>query len=323
MTMPQQMRAVAIDRFGGPEELKPRNLPVPPLEPDEILIKVAVAGVGVWDAAERAGKMASIAPESVKIFPRVLGGDGAGTIAAIGANVAGFRQGDKVYGYGFFNPKGGFYAEYAAIPANQVAHIPSKLDMEQAGALAVTGITALRGLADALKLEASQRLLVFGASGGVGHPAVQLAKAMGAQVIAVVSGADGAALAKKAGADSVVDTKGDDLARAIRAFAPDGLDAVLAVVNTEELDAAVAAIRKGGRIAFPHGVQPEPQGRPGVEAIGYDGIPDRATFDRLNALIERGPFSVHLADRFALADAAEAHRAFAKRHLGRMILNVA
>jgi NADPH2:quinone reductase len=323
MPIPQTMRAVAIDRFGGLEELKLRDLPVPAVGPDEVLIRVAVAGVGVWDGAERAGKMAAIAPESAKRFPRVLGADGAGTVAAVGANVRDFREGDEVYAYSFFNPKGGFYAEYAAVPADWAARIPKGLDMEQAGALAVTGVTALRGLADALELKASQRLLVFGASGGVGNPAVQLAKAMGAKVMGVVSDVEGVAVAREAGADVVANSKTDDLAGAIEAFAPGGLDAVLAFVNGRGLDEAIAAVREGGRVAHPHGVQPEPRGRAGVQVIGYDGTPDRQVFDRLNALIERRPFSVHISGRFPLADAAKAHRALMDRHIGRMVLTIA
>ena len=277
MTTPETMRAVAIDRFGGPEELKLRDLDLPAVGADEVLVKVAVAGVGVWDAAERAGKMAEHAPDSVKRFPRVLGADGAGTIAAVGANVRDFSEGDKVYAYGFFNPKGGFYAEYAAVPANQAARIPSNLDMEQAGALAVTDITALRGLADTLRLEASQRLLVFGAAGGVGLPAVQLAKAMGVQVLAVVSNADGAAMAKAAGADTVVNSKTNDLSAATAAFAPDGLDAVLAVVNGNGLDKAIAAIREGGRVAYPDFADSTPE----TPILGCRGA-DKRLISRIN-----------------------------------------
>jgi NADPH2:quinone reductase len=267
--------------------------------------------------------MADQFPANSKIFPRVLGGDGAGTVAAVGTDVRDFKEGDEVYAFGFFNPKGGFYAEYAAIPANQVALIPGNLDMQQAGALAVTGVTALRGLVDTLKVAASQRLLIFGASGGVGLPAVQLAKALGAKVLAVVTGDEGAVLVRNGGADTVVNSKKENLGDAIAAFAPDGLDCILAVVNGAGLDTAIAAVRKGGRVAYPHGVQPEPKGRPGVEVIGFDGVPDRQVLDKLNALIESRPFSVHIFKTFALADAPEAHRTLSGHHLGRMTLNVA
>lgn len=321
MSTPRTMRAIAIDHFGGPEELTLHEVEVPRAGAGEVLIKVSAAGVGVWDGAERAGKMEQMVPDDLKRFPRVLGADGAGTVAAVGEGVRDFKEGDAVYGYGIFNPKGGFYAEYVAVPADQVAPVPHGLDVQQAGALGVTGVTALRGLADALDLQPSQRLLVFGASGGVGNAAVQLAKAIGATVLAVVSTGEGARVAQEAGADAVASSTTDDLAAAIRAFAPAGLDAVLAFANGQGIDAAVAAVRDGGRVAYPYGVKP-PTGRAGVQVVGFDGRPDRQVLDKLNALIESRPFSLHIDGRYPLADAAQAHRALADHHVGRMILTM-
>jgi NADPH:quinone reductase-like Zn-dependent oxidoreductase len=200
-------------------------------------------------------------PGATRKFPLVPGADGTGTVVALGPGVTEFSEGDEVYGYGFLNPKGGFYAEYAAVPADQVARVPESMDLERGAALPVTGVTALRGLDDTLRIGPGVRLLVFGAAGGVGYPAVQLAKAMGAQVLGVVSNAEAAALVRGAGADVVVNGREDDLAGAVQAFAPDGLDAVLAVVNGQGLDTAIAAVRQGGRVAYPHGVQPAPRGR--------------------------------------------------------------
>ncbi|HEY2064349.1 MAG TPA: NADP-dependent oxidoreductase [Gemmatimonadaceae bacterium] len=321
MPTPRTMRAIAIDHFGGPEELTLHEVEVPRVGPGEVLIKVTSAGVGVWDGAQRAGKMEAMVPDAAKHFPRVLGADGAGTVVAVGDGVRGFQEGDAVYGSSFLSPKGGFYAEYAAVPADQVARVPRGIDVEQAGALAVTGVTALRGLTDALDLKPSQRLLVFGASGGVGNAAVQLAKAIGAKVLAVVTTDEGATVAREAGADAVANSKTDDLSAAIEAFAPDGLDAVLAFANGEGLDTAIAAVRNGGRVAHPNGVRP-PQGRSGVQVIAYQGNPDRDVLNKLNALIESRPFSLHIDHRFPLADAAQAHRALADHHVGRMILTM-
>jgi NADPH:quinone reductase-like Zn-dependent oxidoreductase len=316
------MHAIAIDHFGGPEQLTLHELPVPTPGPNGVLIKVQVAGVGGWDATERSGAMVQVTPDAVKKFPRILGADGAGTVAAIGADVTGFRIGDEVYAAGYLNPKGGFYAQYAAVEADQVALVPSGLKLEEAGVLALTGVTALRGLSDHLKLKASQHLLIFGASGGVGQPAVQLAKAMGAHVLAVVSNAEGATVAKESGADVVINSKTEDLKAAITAFAPAGLDAVLVLVNGDGLPDSIAAVRAGGRVAYPHGVRPAPTGRPDIDVIGYDGNPHREVLDRLSALVASRPFSVHISDRFALADAPQAHRALADHHAGRVVLNV-
>lgn len=241
--------------------------------------------MGSWDATERSGAMAQVTPDAVKRFPRILGADGAGTVVAIGADVTGFHIGDEVYAAGYLNPKGGFYAQYAAVAADHVALVPSGLKLEEAGVLAVTGATALRGLSDHLKLKASEHLLVFAAAGGVGQPAVQLARAMGAHVLAVVSDAEGAAVAKESGADVVINSKADDVKVAVAAFAPAGLDAVLVLVNGDGLNDAIAGVRAGGRVAYPHGVQPVPTGRPDIEVIGYDGTPGREVLDRLSALV--------------------------------------
>ncbi|MGI4877187.1 MAG: NADP-dependent oxidoreductase [Janthinobacterium lividum] len=323
MELSEMMKAVVIDGYGEPDVLRVVDLPVPRPAAGEVLVEIAAAGVGVWDAGERSGAMAGMLPDAAKHFPRVIGGDGSGRIVALGDGVTGFAVGDEVYGYAFGSPGGGFYAEYIALPAGQVAPRPDSIDLVSAAVLAIPGVTALRGVDDTLGVTAGQRLAIFGASGGVGYPALQLAKAMGASVLAVVSGADGAALANDAGADAVVDSRSGNVGEAVAAFAPDGLDAVLAVANGAGLEALAAALKPGGTLAFPHGVQPEPTVPEGRNAEVYEGNADRATFDKLNALIERRPFDVHVAGRLPLEAAAEAHRRLKGHHLGRMVLQVA
>jgi len=132
-------------------------------------------------------------------FPYVLGSDGAGTVVAVGQHVSQVRQGDQVYALALANPKGGFHAQYIAVKADQVSRIPRNLTTEQAGAMPVDAITALIGLDDTLGLKRGESIMIFGASGGIGHMAVQLAKRMGARVLAVASGEDGVALAAPAG----------------------------------------------------------------------------------------------------------------------------
>src|SRR5689334_20167606 len=191
-THPDTMQAAAIDKFGGP--ITPHTLPVPRVGADEILIRIESAGVGVWDPFEREGGFAKMMG-SKPTFPYVLGSDGAGTVADVGERVSGFKKGDRVYALALANPKGGFYAQYAAVKATDASPIPGKLTVEQAGVLPVDAITALCGLDDTLKLRPGESVLIFGAGGGIGHLAVQLAKRMGARVFAVASGDDGVALA--------------------------------------------------------------------------------------------------------------------------------
>lgn len=315
------MRAVCIDRFGGPEALSLRTLPVPEIGPGEILIRVEFAGVGEWDVFEREGgyaRMLGIEPR----FPYILGSEGAGTIAAVGERVSRFKVGDRVYALGFLNPKGGFYAEYAAADAAVVSLIPRGLTVEQAGVMGGVGITALRGLDDTLGLKRGESLLVFGASGAVGHLAVQLARRMGARVLAAASGKDGVALVERLGADAAVDGRKDDVAAAARAFAPDGLDAALLAAGGEAAGKALSAVRTDGRVAYPNGVQPEPQARSGIQLRSYNGEPEPGIIGRLNRLIESGPFEVHIHRTFPLPQAAEAHRALGNHHLGKLALRI-
>ena len=169
-----------------------------------------------------------------------------------------------MYAAALTNPKGGFYAEFTAVKADNVSHVPEKLTTEQAGVMPSDAMTALRGLDDMLDLKQGEALMIFGASGGIGHLAVQLAKRMGARVLAIASGDDGVALATRLGADAVVNGRKDDVATAAREFAPDGLDAALVTAGGDTAERALAAVRDGGRVAYPNGVMPEPKARPGV-----------------------------------------------------------
>lgn len=311
------MRAAAIDRFGGPEVITPHEMPVPRIDPDEVLIRVESAGVGVWDPEERDGTFAQVFGARPR-FPHVLGSDGAGTVEAVGERVQGLKEGDRVYAYGFMNPKGGFYAEYAAVKAENAAPIPEGLSVEEAGVMPVDAITALSGLEQALELKPGEMVMIIGASGGVGHLAVQLAKRMGARVLAVASGADGVALAKQLGADAAVDGRGKDVEGAIRTAAPDGVDAALVTAGGEEVDRMLHAVRQGGRVAYPNGVEPKPKVGAGIRVTSYDGMPTPQLLKRLNELIAAGPFEVHVARMFPLEQAAEAHRALKGHYLGKL-----
>ncbi|MCE9671789.1 NADP-dependent oxidoreductase [Myxococcus stipitatus] len=319
-SVPTQMKAAAIDRFGGPEVLGVKTLPVPKVGKGEVLIRVSTAGVGQWDPAEREGEMESYKGTKAS-FPYVLGSDGAGTIAAVGEGVDRFKAGDKVYAFGFLNDKGGFYAEYVAVKADYVSHVPRGLSEEQAGVLAADGLTALEGVDDMLKVREGTKLLVYGASGGVGHLAVQFAKRLGAKVLAVASGKDGVELAKRIGADKAVDGRADDVEKAVREFAPDGLDAALVLAGGDHRK-VLALVKKGGHIAYPNGVVPEPKGPDGVRVSSYNGEPNADAQARLNKLIEAGPFHVEVSKVFRLDDAHQAHEAVGKHHLGKLALRI-
>jgi NADPH:quinone reductase-like Zn-dependent oxidoreductase len=256
-------------------------------------------------------------------MPLVLGTDGAGVVAALGAQVHGFKIGEEVYAYSWDNPQGGFYAEYVAVPAERVGHVPQGLTLTQAGAIATTALTALQGVDDALHIKPGETLLIHGAAGGVGTLAVQFAKLRGARVLATVAAADEIALVKDLGADAVVDGRHGDITAAAHAFAPEGLDAVLALAPGEALERGIDALKKGGRVAYPTGVHPVPRTRPGVPLVAYDAIPGPKEYQRLNGAIEAVKLRVPIAAEFPLAQAAQAQQRLEAGHVpGKIVLQI-
>jgi NADPH:quinone reductase-like Zn-dependent oxidoreductase len=321
-TVPEIMNAAAIDRFGGPEVLTTHKLRVPALDKHEVLIALHTAGVGVWDAAIRGGWM----PDGgTPKFPMVLGSDGSGAVAAVGSGVHRYKPGDAVYAYSFENAigKGGFYAGYVVVDADRVAPIPRGLDLAEAGAIPTTGLTALQGIDDALKLKRGETIIIHAASGGVGTLAVQFAKLRGARVLATASGANGVALVRSLGADLAIDGKHGDIQAAAREFAPEGVDAVLGFAGGEAFEKCAAAIHSGGRLAYPHGVEPAPGKRSDIRTIAYDAVPGVAQFTQLTEAVEAAKVKVVIAAAFPLGEAARCHERLAKGNvLGKIVLRM-
>ena len=318
--VPQTMRAAAIDKAGGAEVITLHTLPVPQPDADGVLIAMDTVDVAVWDASVRAH------PEELKHarFPLVLGTDGSGVIAAVGSQVHGFKPGDRVYSYMWDNPKGGFYAEYVAVPAKQVGHLPPGLSLRDAGAIAASALTAIQGIDDALHVSSGETLIIHGAAGGVGSLALQFAKLRGARVLATASGEDGASFVKGLGADVVVDGRKGDIPAAARQLAPEGVDAVLAFAGGDALDRCLEALKPGGRVAFPWGVSPEPKGAINVRSsTRYNAIAGPQEFERLNQAIVASKLRVPIVAEYPLADAAKAHERLEAGHvLGKVVLRI-
>jgi NADPH:quinone reductase-like Zn-dependent oxidoreductase len=313
------MKAAAIDRFGPPSALKLHTLPIAQPGTGEVLIALHAAGVGVWDADIRGGSWGEGRPK----FPLVLGTDGAGVIRAKGKRTRRFKIGDRVWAYEFINPKGGFYAEYVAVNAQHAARIPKRLDLLHAGASAVTGLTALQGIDDHLRVRRGTTILVFGATGAVGTLAVQFAKRHGARVIGTARGDAGIRLLKKLGIDAVVDLTRKDAPDQLRALAAEGLDAALALAGGKALEQMLDQMRPGGRIAFPNGVEPEPRKRSKIRIKSYDALASPKHFARLNRAVEEARLQVPIAAVYPLAQASKAHERIKRGHvLGRIVLRI-
>ena len=314
---PQTMQAAAIDWAGAALTL--HTLPVPKPAPDEVLVEVHFAGVASWDVALQRH------PEILEHsrFPFVLGTDATGTIAALGSRVRGFKVGDQVYAGAWDNANGGFYAEYVAVPQEQVGHVPKGLSLGEAAAIFGTASTALAGIDGQLHVKPGQTLIIHGATGGVGMMALQFAKLRGARVLATASGEDGLAFARSLGADAVVDGRHGDIRAAAHEFAPGGVDAVLGLVGGAALERCMDAVRRGGQVVYPNGINPEPKPRAGLKVSGYDGESGRAALERLNGAVIAARLKVPIAAQFPLADAQRAHERQAAGHvLGKILLQV-
>jgi NADPH:quinone reductase-like Zn-dependent oxidoreductase len=161
-----------------------------------------------------------------------------------------------------------------------------------------------------LNLKRGDTVIIHGASGAVGTLAVQLAKVRGARVLATASGEEGVALVRRLGADVVIDGRKGDIAAAAREFAPKGVDAVLAFAGGDALEKCLSALREGGKVAFPNGVEPVPKARPGFAVVPYDALfgDQKVQWAQLNEAVEAKKFEVPIAATFALTEAAAAHR---------------
>ena len=320
--LPTTMRAAAIDHTGPASVLKIHELPLPKMGARDVMIAVDTAGVGSWEPSQRSGEWGVDNAH----FPLVLGSDGSGTVVARGSRVRRLRVGDKVYAFNFGGRNSGFDAEYAAVSAPSAARVPRQLDLLHAGASPAVALTALQGIDDALHVKRNDTVVIVGASGNVGMLAIQFAKRRGAVVVAIASGRDGTAFARRLGADVAIDGKRANIAKALRDLdlTPHGVDKVLGLVGGEALTACIDAVRPGGRVAYPNGIEPAPRKRRGITFVSYDARTGAKEFDRLNRAIGTRPLTVPIAKQFRLDQAAQAHRTVEKGHvLGRVVLRVA
>ena len=243
------MRAILIDRPGGPEVLRLGEMPTPEAGPGEVLVRIGCAGVNPADWKCRQGMLATF---FTLAYPFILGFDLAGVVAAVGPGVEGLAPGDRVFGGSQQGlGKNGAYAEYAATLPAFLAPVPDGMNLAEAAAYPTAALTAWQALFTAGGLKSGQTVLVHGGSGGVGSFAVQLAKAEGATVIASC-GAANLDYVRVLGADHVIDYRAQDVAAAAYELAPDGVDLVVDAVGCGTLPGALAAIRSGGtHVAIP------------------------------------------------------------------------
>jgi NADPH:quinone reductase-like Zn-dependent oxidoreductase len=307
------MKAVFIERHGGPEELKFGDFPDPVAKHGEIVVDIHAASVNAADWKVRTGRSLYVEAQ----FPHVLGRDFSGVVSAVGEGVEDFRTGDAVFAVCDVGQEGA-YAEKIAIKAEIVARKAASLSHIEAAALAVPGLTALVVLEDALKLKAGETIFIQGGAGGVGSVAVQLAKHIGARVITTASVANHTYV-RGLGADEVIDYNAQDFTKAVS-----GCDAAFDTVGGDVAQRTFAVLKPGGRAAFiASGSQAPKPPRGDVRSLRPNITRDRPHLDRLVALFEAGAIPGPEVTCFPLSEVAAAHRVSEARHFrGKLVLVV-
>jgi NADPH2:quinone reductase len=325
------MYAMIIEETGGPDVLKYAELPTPVPQADEVLIQVAYAGVNPADWKNRQGLLAAYRPY---VFPYIIGFDAAGVVAAVGNNVTGFKRGDRVFTPTNHGQGGqGSYAEYTLANQDRVAHVPDSLGFAAAAALPVAALTAWQALFDRGELQAGQKLLVHGGSGGLGGFAVQFARWAGAHVAATCSTANVAYL-QGLGVERVIDYRSEDITAAVHGWAPDGLDFLLDAVGVSTLPDALDLVKAGGTlVSIPTLVDDGDFEAAAVAAHArnvkrifstMNDIGCAGTLARIAQLLADQQVQLPPLREFALQDAAAAHRLIQSGHnRGKIVLKVA
>ncbi|MFJ5775279.1 NADP-dependent oxidoreductase [Streptomyces sp. NPDC093094] len=306
------MRAVVVEQWGGPENLVEREIERPEPGLNEILVRVHAAGVNPVDWKTRADG-AVIGWGDVP----AVGWDVSGTVEAVGPGVGIHRPGDEVYGMPLFPRQAGAYAEFVVAPARHFAPKPAGLTHVEAAALPLAALTAWQSLVDVADVRPGERVLVHAAAGGVGHLAVQIAKARGAYVIGTASAGKHDVL-RELGADEVVDYRSVRFEDVVS-----GVDVVLDALGGETARRSLGVLRDGGRLITLPGPGDVPAARDGVRALFVLVEPDHQGLREIAALVERGELKPVVETVLPLARAAKAHEIGEQgRTTGKIVLTV-
>lgn len=313
------MKAIIINEFGDVSKLKLAEVPKPYAQEGEVLVKIKAAGVNPSDCRVREGRMQSILQHR---FPIILGWDCAGIVEEVGYAVSRFQPGDEVYAYAR-RPlvQHGTYAEYIALPESYVALKPKSLPFEEAASIPMVGGAALSSLHN--KLFEGETALIMGAAGGVGSFAIQLAKLMGAKVIAM-TGAENHAYVRELGADMTIDYWAGDFREALRALAPDKVEVVFDCIGGETIFKAIECLKPGGRfISLSGKYAAEHFEELNIDFYNTVALPNARCLEHIAGLFEQNQLRTFVHSVLPLENAAVAHQLIDSVHTrGKIVLTV-
>ncbi|MBI4208327.1 MAG: alcohol dehydrogenase catalytic domain-containing protein [Deltaproteobacteria bacterium] len=339
------MKAVVLEKCGGPEELHYQDWELKRLEPDEVLVRVRACGVCYRDILDRSGKFPMIQ------LPIIPGHEFSGEIVEVGSDVHHFKVGDRVTnlhrapcGRCRYCQKGdeihceeawpsfgltihGSYAEFVMAPAGALVPIPRELSFEKAAPLMCTAAVALRGLRERAHVQKGETVLITGASGGVGSAAVQVAKLLGCRVIAVTTSELKIPFLKQLGTDEVVVSADGIFHKKLLSQIPEGVDVALEIVGSITFNSSLRSLRKGGRLVLIGNVasmrieiNPGYLILNGLTILGSDSA-TRKDLEQVLEWVASGTLQPQVSVKLPLTEAAKAHRLLESRQTtGRIVL---
>lgn len=293
------MKAAQLTKYGGFEAISIVDMPAPQLTPDKILVETYAAGVNPSEWKIQTGLYRNF----MKVeFPITLGGDFAGVVIETGNNVIGFKKGDAVFGQAsVFSGNSGSFAEFTLTDPGLTAIKPNKLDFISAGALPLTGISAVMAINELTNLQSRQKILIHGGAGGIGTIAIQIAKYIGAYVATTVSEND-MDYVKQLGADLIIDYKNQKFESLVNDF-----DAVFDTVGGDTTNRSIQILKSGGILVSM--LQPADEQLARKQNVKTVVQQSRATPERLQKLVdyvEHDAITVHVEKTFPLEQTAEA-----------------